>query len=45
MGREGGGSGLRYYLPHSYLDTGNGRDLFFYFFESRSSPKDDPVLM
>ncbi len=28
-----------------YLDTGNGRDLFFYFFESRSSPKDDPVIM
>lgn len=28
-----------------YLDVGDGKDLFFYFFESRSSPKDDPVLM
>ena len=28
-----------------YLDTGNGRDLFFYFFESRSDPSNDPVLM
>ena len=28
-----------------YLDVGDGRDLFFYFFESRSNPKEDPVLM
>ncbi|KAJ9118615.1 hypothetical protein QFC22_003835 [Naganishia vaughanmartiniae] len=27
-----------------YINTGHGRDLFFYFFESRSSPKTDPVL-
>lgn len=31
----------------SYLDTtrGDGRDLFFYFFESRGDPKNDPVIM
>jgi cathepsin A (carboxypeptidase C) len=29
----------------SYLDVGNGRDLFFYFFESRSKPSEDPVIM
>ena len=28
-----------------YLDVGDGKDLFFYFFESRSNPKEDPVLM
>ena len=28
-----------------YLDTGNGKDLFFYFFESRSKPEEDPVVM
>ncbi|RSH85597.1 hypothetical protein EHS25_003736 [Saitozyma podzolica] len=30
-----------------YLDTskGDGRDLFFYFFESRNKPKEDPVIM
>ena len=28
-----------------YLDAGYGRELFFYFFESRSSPTDDPVIM
>lgn len=28
-----------------YLDVGEGRDLFFYFFESRSKPKEDPVLL
>ncbi|WWC99367.1 hypothetical protein V866_006268 [Kwoniella sp. B9012] len=28
-----------------YLDVGFGKDLFFYFFESRSKPKEDPVVM
>ncbi|ORX34677.1 Alpha/Beta hydrolase protein [Kockovaella imperatae] len=28
-----------------YLDVGDGRDLFFYFFESRSDPSKDPVVM
>jgi len=28
-----------------YLDVGNGKDLFFYFFESRSKPEEDPVVM
>ena len=28
-----------------YLDVGDGKDLFFYFFESRSKPKEDPVIM
>ncbi|ORY34286.1 Alpha/Beta hydrolase protein [Naematelia encephala] len=28
-----------------YLDIGDGKDLFFYFFESRSDPKKDPVVM
>lgn len=28
-----------------YLDVGYGRDLFFYFFESRSKPSEDPVVM
>jgi len=28
-----------------YLDVGYGKDLFFYFFESRSKPKEDPVMM
>jgi carboxypeptidase C (cathepsin A) len=32
-------------LMNSYLDVGNGRDLFFYFFESRSKPSEDPVIM
>jgi hypothetical protein len=32
-------------LINSYLDVGNGRDLFFYFFESRSKPSEDPVIM
>jgi len=32
-------------LTNSYLDVGNGRDLFFYFFESRSKPSEDPVIM
>lgn len=27
-----------------YINTGHGRDLFFYFFESRSEPSKDPVL-
>ena len=27
-----------------YINTGHGRDLFFYFFESRSDPAKDPVL-
>lgn len=27
-----------------YINTGHGRDLFFYFFESRSDPATDPVL-
>jgi cathepsin A (carboxypeptidase C) len=30
---------------HRYLDVGYGKDLFFYFFESRSKPKEDPVVM
>lgn len=29
----------------SYLDVGGGKDLFFYFFESRGNPKKDPVIM
>ncbi|KAK8845458.1 hypothetical protein IAR55_006171 [Kwoniella newhampshirensis] len=28
-----------------YLDVGFGKDLFFYFFESRSKPAEDPVVM
>lgn len=28
-----------------YLDTGDGKNLFFYFFESRSKPAEDPVVM
>lgn len=28
-----------------FLDTADGRSLFFFFFESRNSPQDDPVLM
>ncbi|OCF45215.1 cathepsin A (carboxypeptidase C) [Kwoniella heveanensis CBS 569] len=28
-----------------YLDVGYGKDLFFYFFESRSKPSEDPVIM
>ncbi|ORX35568.1 Alpha/Beta hydrolase protein [Kockovaella imperatae] len=28
-----------------YIDSGYGKELFFYYFESRSSPKDDPVVM
>ncbi|KAK4684296.1 hypothetical protein P7C73_g5896, partial [Tremellales sp. Uapishka_1] len=28
-----------------YLDVGYGKDLFFYFFESRSKPDKDPVVM
>jgi cathepsin A (carboxypeptidase C) len=28
-----------------YLDVGDGRDLFFYFFESRDKPSEDPVMM
>ena len=28
-----------------YIDVGNERDLFFYFFESRSNPAEDPVVM
>jgi len=32
-------------LTYSYLDVGDGRDLFFYFFESRSKPSEDPVIM
>ena len=32
-------------LMISYLDVGDGRDLFFYFFESRSKPSEDPVVM
>ena len=28
-----------------YLDVGDGKDLFFYFFESRGNPKEDPVMM
>ncbi|WRT63688.1 uncharacterized protein IL334_000611 [Kwoniella shivajii] len=28
-----------------YLDVGYGKELFFYFFESRSKPKEDPVVM
>ena len=28
-----------------FLDAGDGRDLFFYFFESRSKPEEDPVVM
>ncbi|WWD22404.1 hypothetical protein CI109_106895 [Kwoniella shandongensis] len=28
-----------------YLDVGYGKDLFFYFFESRSKPSEDPVVM
>jgi hypothetical protein len=32
-------------LIDRYLDVGNGRDLFFYFFESRNKPSEDPVIM
>ncbi|KAL1407126.1 hypothetical protein Q8F55_006540 [Vanrija albida] len=28
-----------------YLDVGHGKELFFYFFESRSDPANDPVIM
>ncbi|BEJ16680.1 hypothetical protein CspHIS471_0600810 [Cutaneotrichosporon sp. HIS471] len=28
-----------------YLDVGGGKDLFFYFFESRGNPKEDPIIM
>lgn len=28
-----------------YIDTGGGKELFFYFFESRHKPKEDPVIM
>jgi carboxypeptidase C (cathepsin A) len=36
--------------PHArsytgYIDTGFGNELFFYFFESRSQPETDPVVM
>ena len=27
-----------------YIDTIDGKSIFFYFFESRSNPKDDPVI-
>jgi carboxypeptidase C (cathepsin A) len=32
-------------IGHRYLDVGHGKDLFFYFFESRSKPSEDPVVM
>lgn len=32
-------------LPPSTVDVGNGKDLFFYFFESRSKPEEDDVIM
>ncbi|RIB17362.1 hypothetical protein C2G38_1439339 [Gigaspora rosea] len=28
-----------------YLDVNNGKHLFFWFFESRNNPKEDPVLI
>lgn len=28
-----------------YLDVTDDKSLFFYFFESRNKPKEDPVLM
>lgn len=28
-----------------YLNVGNGRNLFFWFFESRNDPKNDPVVL
>lgn len=28
-----------------YIDAGFGKELFFYFFESRSNPEKDPVVM
>ena len=28
-----------------YIDSGYGKELFFWYFESRSAPKDDPVVM
>lgn len=42
-----GGEGGRADIVSRYLDVsrGDGRDLFFYFFESRNKPKDDPVIM
>lgn len=35
--------GVRSYS--GYIDTGGGKELFFYFFESRNKPKEDPVIM
>ncbi|CAG8477465.1 1077_t:CDS:2, partial [Gigaspora rosea] len=28
-----------------YLDVNNGKHLFFWFFESRNKPQEDPILL